>query len=143
MADMQESAGQTPNKPQWDQDLIFFVLSVPVRRKLLLDLARGGPKPANELNGGVSRTSDGVLKHLSALREAGLVSMNPNPKDGRRSLYALSPLVPLITTATGPQIDFGFCILRLEDFDRKIAPRAIPPGPSAPLFSQSPAKPTE
>lgn len=99
---------------QWDKNLIFFVLNDEIRRKVLRELAQRGPKPANELSGGVARTPDVVLKHLVTLRTAGLITMHPNPSDRRRSIYALSPDFPMTTTPEGKVVDFGFCILRLD-----------------------------
>jgi hypothetical protein len=114
MADNVQTATATPNPPSWNEDLIFNALSDPGRRKLLLALARGGPQPASQLKLGAGRKLDNTLKHLAAMRSVGLVTMTPDPADGRRSLYALAPTVPLITTECSRAIDFGFCLLRLE-----------------------------
>jgi DNA-binding transcriptional ArsR family regulator len=97
----------------WDEDLIYATLADPARRRLLLALARGGPQPGVSLKVSAGRTLTATVKHLAGLRKAGLVLMQENPRDGRRQLYALSPLVPVTKTETGAVVDFGFCTLRL------------------------------
>ena len=52
------------------------------------------------------------LKHLVALRGAGLVITAENPDDGRRFLYHLAPGIPVTKTATGYEMDFGYCLVR-------------------------------
>ena len=103
----------TANAPRWEPDLIFPVLADPVRRGLLLALARDGAAPAARLGTAVGRRLDATLKHLVAMRRAGLLVMAPDPADRRRQLYSLSPSVPLAATASGRVVDFGFCLLRL------------------------------
>ena len=97
----------------WNPDLIFPVLADPARRKLLLALARGGPRPGTVLKTSAGRRLDATLKHLAAMRSAGLVVVQPDREDGRRQLYGLAPSVPLVKTEAGNVIDFGFCLLRL------------------------------
>jgi DNA-binding transcriptional ArsR family regulator len=97
----------------WNEDKIYAALGDPVRRRLLLALARGGPQPGAQLMGGVRHRLSATLKHLAAMRAAGLVVMRENPRDGRKLLYALSAAVPVTKTETGAVIDFGFCLLRL------------------------------
>ncbi|MBI5772701.1 MAG: hypothetical protein HZA89_03035, partial [Verrucomicrobia bacterium] len=75
--------------------------------------ARGEPRPASVLKAGVGRRLDATLKHLIALRAAGLVVTRPDPADGRRMLYSLSPTVPVVKTDKGAVIDFGCCVVRL------------------------------
>ena len=93
--------------------MIFPLLADPVRRHLLLSLARGGGRPASELRAGAGRRLDATLKHLTAMRAGGLLVAGPDPTDGRRMLYSLAPAVPLAKSAEGMVIDFGFCLLRL------------------------------
>ena len=99
---------------QWSPDQIFPVLADPVRRQILFVLAHGKPCPASVLKGGVRRRLDATLKHLVAMRAAGLLLVAPDPTDGRRMLYALAPAVPVVKSPEGAvAIDFGFCLLRL------------------------------
>jgi hypothetical protein len=101
------------NTSAWNPDLIFPTLGDPVRRRLLLALARGGPQPGATLMGSAGRRLDATLKHLAAMRSAGLVVMQPDPTDRRRMCYALASSVPVSQTAGGVVMDFGFVLLRL------------------------------
>jgi DNA-binding transcriptional ArsR family regulator len=68
----------------------------PIRRRILLSLARSGPQAACDLISRPGRTSTATLKHLAQMREVGLVIMKDNPNDGRKALYQLSLNIPLI-----------------------------------------------
>ena len=99
---------------QWNADRIFALLAEPARRHLLLALAHGKPAAASQLQGATRLRLDATLKHLSAMRTAGLLVTAPDPTDGRRLLYALAPAVPVVQSPEGAVgIDFGFCLLRL------------------------------
>jgi DNA-binding transcriptional ArsR family regulator len=63
----------------------FEALAEPNRRRIL-DLLRGGERPAGDLVDALSISQPGVSKHLKLLREAGLVSARA---DGQRRLYRL------------------------------------------------------
>ncbi len=103
-----------PATGQWNPDLIFSVLAEPARRHVLLSLAGGKPKAATDLQGATRLRLDATLKHLSAMRSAGLLVTSPDRTDGRRTLYSLAPSVPVQKTPEGRiVIDFGFCMLRL------------------------------
>jgi DNA-binding transcriptional ArsR family regulator len=65
----------------------FEAIADPHRRRIL-ELLRGGERPAGDLLGEMRLSQPGLSKHLKALREAGLVSMRP---DGQRRLYRLEP----------------------------------------------------
>lgn len=65
----------------------FDALSEPNRRRIL-DLLRGGERPAGDLVEALEISQPGVSKHLRVLREAGLVSVRG---DGQRRLYSLRP----------------------------------------------------
>ncbi|ODT88887.1 metalloregulator ArsR/SmtB family transcription factor [Phenylobacterium sp. SCN 70-31] len=65
----------------------FEALAEPNRRRIL-DLLRGGERPAGELVDALAISQPGVSKHLKLLREAGLVRMRA---DGQRRLYSLEP----------------------------------------------------
>ncbi len=62
-----------------------------------------------------ARRLDATLKHLVALRQAGLVVTQLNPADGRRQLYTLPPTVKVTKTETGMrEVDFGCCVMRVQ-----------------------------
>jgi DNA-binding transcriptional ArsR family regulator len=65
----------------------YAALAEPHRRQIL-DLLRGGERPAGELVEQLELSQPGVSKHLKVLREAGLVVARA---DGKRRLYALRP----------------------------------------------------
>ncbi len=65
----------------------FEALAEPNRRRIL-DLLRGGERPAGDLVEALAISQPGVSKHLKLLREAGLVSVRA---DGQRRLYSLEP----------------------------------------------------
>jgi hypothetical protein len=64
-------------------------------------------------NGG--KFLDATLKHLVALRGAGLVVTAENPQDDHHLLYHLLyhlfPAIPVTKTATGWEMDFGYCLV--------------------------------
>jgi DNA-binding transcriptional ArsR family regulator len=65
----------------------FEAIAEPNRRRIL-DMLRGGERPAGDLVEATGLSQPGVSKHLKLLREAGLVSVRP---DGQRRLYKLEP----------------------------------------------------
>jgi DNA-binding transcriptional ArsR family regulator len=65
----------------------FEAIAEPNRRRIL-DLLRGGERPAGEVVDALAISQPGVSKHLKLLREAGLVRMRA---DGQRRLYSLAP----------------------------------------------------
>ena len=65
----------------------FEALAEPNRRRIL-DVLRGGERPAGDLVDALAISQPGVSKHLKLLREAGLVSVRA---DGQRRLYRLEP----------------------------------------------------
>lgn len=68
-------------------DLLFHALSDPTRRMMLKRLA-SGPAPVTELAGPTGLKLPTILRHLSVLEEAGLVSTQ---KDGRVRSCAFQP----------------------------------------------------
>jgi DNA-binding transcriptional ArsR family regulator len=98
-----------------DQNLIYAALGDPVRHRILQILADGTPHTATHLAPGVARCLDATLKHLAALRDAGLVLTQPNPADSRRQLYTLPPTVKVTKTEIGMrELDFGCCVMRVQ-----------------------------
>jgi DNA-binding transcriptional ArsR family regulator len=71
----------------------FEAIAEPNRRRIL-DLLRGGERPAGEVGQALAISQPGVSKHLRLLREAGLVRVRA---DGQRRLYSVDPasLAPL------------------------------------------------
>ena len=65
----------------------YAALAEPHRRQIL-DLLRGGERPAGDLVDRLALSQPGVSKHLKVLREAGLVAVR---SCGRHRLYALRP----------------------------------------------------
>jgi DNA-binding transcriptional ArsR family regulator len=65
----------------------YAALAEPHRRQIL-DLLRGGERPAGELVKSLELSQPGVSKHLKMLREAGLVVVRV---EGKQRLYALRP----------------------------------------------------
>lgn len=67
---------------------IFAALADPTRRQLLADLAEGSPKTATQLALAYPITRQAILKHLTILAEAGLVTVR---QQGRDKQYTLTP----------------------------------------------------
>ncbi len=65
----------------------FEALAEPNRRRIL-DLLRGGERPAGDVVQALAISQPGVSKHLRLLREAGLVRVRG---DGQRRLYSIAP----------------------------------------------------
>ena len=94
-------------------DLIYAALGDPRRRRILQVLADGQPRTATQLAPVVGKRLDATLKHLVALRKAGLLLMAPDQNDARRQAYALTPHVAVTgTAADGWELDFGCCLVR-------------------------------
>ncbi len=93
-------------------DTVYAALGDPTRRRLLQILAHGKGYTATVLASNVGKRLDATLKHLVALRGAGLVITAENPQDGRRFLYHLAPGIPVTKTDAGWEMDFGYCLVR-------------------------------
>jgi DNA-binding transcriptional ArsR family regulator len=102
-----------PVTQDWSPDVVFAMLADPARRRALLAIARTQPQAATSLTGASGKRMDATLKHLITLREAGMLTTSPDPKDGRRTLYGLSPKMKIIKSAQGAVLDFGCCIIPL------------------------------
>lgn len=116
---MVNSPGTLPGLPaahavfEWRADTVFAMLPDERRRRLLATLASGVQLPASKLAGPAGRKLDATLKHLTALRDSGLIIAQPDPVDGRRQLYSLSPNVTVRQAKDGLEIDFGCCVMRV------------------------------
>jgi len=113
MSDSMQPFGPVVLTQAWNPDVVFSILAEPARRRTLLAMARGGAQPATILKSSAGKRLDATLKHLSALRQAGMVTTAPDPKDGRRTLYGLSPNMTIIRSGEGTALDFGCCVVRL------------------------------
>jgi DNA-binding transcriptional ArsR family regulator len=67
---------------------IFTALADPTRRQLLAKLAESSPKTATQLAAEYPITRQAILKHLTILAEAGLVTVQ---QQGRDKQYTLTP----------------------------------------------------
>ena len=70
------------------QQPIFAALADPMRRNLLLNLAQSSPKTATQIAAEYPITRQGILKHLTILENAGLVTVKQH---GREKRYSLTP----------------------------------------------------
>jgi DNA-binding transcriptional ArsR family regulator len=69
-------------------EAIFAALADPTRRTVLDQLAKCGPVSATQLAAGFPVTRQAVVKHLSALSGAGLVT---SVREGREVRYQVAP----------------------------------------------------
>ena len=69
-------------------NLVFGALADPNRRQVIGYLSERGTATATELTGELPMTRQAVSKHLSALEQAGLVSVT---RRGRETHYHLTP----------------------------------------------------
>lgn len=69
-------------------DLVFGALADPTRRAVIQSLAEGGAATATELAGRFPISRQAVAKHLAALSDAGLVTVQ---REGREARYQLTP----------------------------------------------------
>jgi DNA-binding transcriptional ArsR family regulator len=67
---------------------VFAALSDPTRRELFERLADGGPASATQLAAELPVSRQAVVKHLEALRTAGLVT---STRQGREVRYTVTP----------------------------------------------------
>ena len=72
-----------------DADTVFAALGDRTRRRILVALFDGQPRRATTLSGAVGKRFDATLKHLVALRNAGLIVAAKDPTDTRRQIYTL------------------------------------------------------
>jgi DNA-binding transcriptional ArsR family regulator len=69
-------------------EAVFAALADPTRRTVLHDLAEGGPMSATQLAARFPVSRQAVVKHLSALSGAGLVTA---AREGREVRYQVAP----------------------------------------------------
>ena len=97
-----------------DLDILFHALSDPTRRMMLARLARG-PAAVSELAGPTGLRLPTILRHLSVLEGAGLVT---SAKDGRVRSCALQPaaLAPMQDWLDGQRKTWEGRLDRLDDY---------------------------
>ena len=93
----------------------YAALAEPHRRQIL-DLLRGGERPAGDLVDRLALSQPGVSKHLKVLREAGLVAVRSR---GRQRLYALRPQ-PLAELDAWLEPYRAYWSERLDDLERHL-----------------------
>ena len=82
---------------------VFEAIAEPNRRRIL-DLLRGGERPAGEVVEALAISQPGVSKHLKLLRDAGLVRVRA---EGQRRLYSLEPReLAAVEAWLRPHVDF-------------------------------------
>lgn len=96
-----------------DADTVFAALGDPTRRRLLLALFDGQPRPGRALAAASGTRFDNARKHLDGLAKAGLIVADLDPADQRRQVYRLAPAVRTTQTPEGRTMDFGYCTVRL------------------------------
>ena len=101
-----------------DLDLLFQALADPTRRAMLERLARG-PAPVSELARPTGLRLPTVMRHLSVLEQAGLVS---TAKDGRVRSCAIVPqaLAPMRAWLDEQRAVWAARLDRLEDYVTKL-----------------------
>ncbi|HEY1750790.1 MAG TPA: metalloregulator ArsR/SmtB family transcription factor [Caulobacteraceae bacterium] len=81
----------------------FEAIAEPNRRQIL-DLLKGGERPAGDMVEALTISQPAVSKHLKLLREAGLVRVRA---DGQRRLYSLEPReLAAVETWLRPHLEF-------------------------------------
>jgi hypothetical protein len=113
MPDPTPAASPPPQPSRWTEDAIFTVMSNHGRRRIIKSLANGVGRAASDLMGLTGKRLDATIKDCGILTKAGFLQMAPDPVDGRRMLYTLSPSVPVAQTAAGWELDFGCCVVRV------------------------------
>jgi DNA-binding transcriptional ArsR family regulator len=102
---------------------VFLALSDPTRRALLATIARRPLATATELAGGLPISRQAVLKHLTALADAGLVD---RARAGREVHYRLTP-APLSEAVSWMAAVGGQWDERLASLGRRLSSSPDPP----------------
>ena len=97
-----------------DLSLLFHALADPTRRSILARLAEG-PAPVTELANPTGLRLPTVMRHLSVLEDAGLISTS---KDGRVRTCAIMPeaLAPVRTWIDDQRAIWEARLDRLDDY---------------------------
>lgn len=114
MTDFAPPAHESRPSLAWTEDEIFEVMSNAARRRIIKVLASGQGRTATDLRGTTGKRLDATIKDCAVLMRGGFLQMRPDPTDGRRALYTLAPTLPITRSATGWELDFGCCVLRIS-----------------------------
>ena len=98
----------------WDAHVIFELFGDPVRRRLILALARDGWLAPSQLKDKVGRNIDATMKRLVAIRANGMLAFKADTVDKRRQLCSLVPTVPIVKTDKGRVLNFGYLSVPLD-----------------------------
>ncbi len=102
----------TTTKNTVTADTVFAALGDSTRRRILLAMADGKPRTATAVTSFSGKRFDATLKHLIALRNAGLIVAFQDAVDGRRQAYTLAPSTIVTDAPEGKTMDFGYCLVR-------------------------------
>ena len=92
---------------------LLHELGQPIGWNALRRLADAGPQSVNDLAAALGCAQVSASRHLDAMWKAGaVIAVTPPDGDGRKVFYDIPP-GRLRTTATGKEIDYGVCVLRL------------------------------
>lgn len=106
-----------------DTQRVFAALADPTRRRLLAELAATSPKTASQLAQAYPITRQGVLKHLTVLEAAGLVTVAQAGREMRYSLQT-EPLGELAAWIGTINAQWDARLLRLKALLEGEAPDA-------------------
>ena len=77
-----------PERVVPDADTVFAALAEPIRRQLIDQLSTRGPSTATELAPDYPVTRQAIVRHLSALTDAGLLETTKSGRDVRYGVVA-------------------------------------------------------
>jgi len=99
--------------PVPDPVALLHVLGNPIGWNALLRMAATGPQSVNDLAAALNCAQVSASRHLDAMWQAGaVIGVTPPDGDGRKVFYDIPPGRRRVT-ATGTEIDYGVCVLRL------------------------------
>jgi hypothetical protein len=113
MSDAAPPAAVPPAPLPWSEEVIFAVMHEPARRRILKALADGQSRTSTELRSVTGKRLDATIKDCAALLKLGFLHAAQDEQDGRKKRYTLAPTVPITKTASGWELDFGCCVLRV------------------------------
>jgi len=99
--------------PVPDTVALLHALGQPIAWNALCLLAAAGPQSVNDVAAALNCAQVSASRHLDAMWQAGaVIGVTPPDGDGRKVFYAIPP-GRLRATASGKEIDYGVCLLRL------------------------------
>lgn len=113
MSDAVPAAAVPPTPLPWSEEAIFAVMHEPARRSIIKALANGQSRTSTELRSVTGKRLDATIKDCAALLKLGFLSAAKDARDARKMRYTLAPTVPITQTASGWELDFGCCMLRV------------------------------